>query len=118
MEITTGFTQSSICRGCGEWWYDLPWLTRRHDTKQDKLTHGYAVERAPVSLFQLVPAISTLLASIFGCGFLVIVSILASSVEPYSVWVMDYICGNRTKFKEALKNSEVLRHKDVSPFSI
>jgi len=56
--------------------------------KQDKLTHGCAVERAPVSILRIVPAMSTPLASIFGSGFLVIVPVLASSVGPYSVWAM------------------------------
>jgi len=41
-----------------------------------------------LSVYEIMPAMSTPLASIFGSGFLVIVPVLASSVGPYSVWGM------------------------------
>jgi hypothetical protein len=37
---------------------------------------------------QIIPAMSTPLASIFGSGFLVVVPILASAVGPYAIWAM------------------------------
>jgi len=55
--------------------------------QQDALAHECSVERRP-ALRQLVPAMSTPLASIFGSGFLVIVPVLASGVGPYAVWAM------------------------------
>lgn len=55
---------------------------------QDSLTQGCAVSQPPVSTLQIVPAMSTPLASIFGSGFLVIVPVLASGVGPYAVWAM------------------------------
>lgn len=49
---------------------------------------GCASGRPPVLTSQIVPAMSTPLASIFGSGFLVIVPVLASAVGPYAVWAM------------------------------
>jgi hypothetical protein len=56
--------------------------------QQDNLPQGCAVEHPRVSTLQIIPAMSTPLASIFGSGFLVIVPVLASSVGPYSVLAM------------------------------
>jgi len=56
--------------------------------RKDSLVQGCAAGRPSVSILQIVPAMSTPLASIFGSGFLVIVPVLASSVGPYSVWAM------------------------------
>lgn len=53
--------------------------------KQDNLPQGCADEPKSLPNPQIIPAMSTPLASIFGSGFLVIVPILASSVGPYSV---------------------------------
>lgn len=52
------------------------------------MTHQCANEAKPKSLRQVMPAMITPLASIFGSGFLVIVPVLASSVGPYSVLAM------------------------------
>lgn len=49
---------------------------------------GCEAERPSVSTLQIVPAMSTPLASIFGSGFLVIVPVLASGVGPYAVWAI------------------------------
>lgn len=56
--------------------------------QQDNSASECEAGRTPVSMRQIVPAISTPLASIFGSGFLVIVPVLASSVGPYSLWGM------------------------------
>lgn len=56
--------------------------------RQDSLMQGCAAERPSVSTLQIVPAMSTPLASIFGSGFLVIVPVLASGVGPYAVRAM------------------------------
>jgi hypothetical protein len=56
--------------------------------KQGKSTGECEAGRPSVSTRQIVPAISTPLASIFGSGFLVIVPVLASSAGPYSLWAM------------------------------
>jgi len=56
--------------------------------RQHSLTQECAAGRPSVSVLQIVPAMSTPLASIFGSGFLVIVPVLASGVGPYAVWAM------------------------------
>jgi len=55
---------------------------------QDKTSHGCAPEPASMPIRQLIPAMITPLASIFGSGFLVIIPILASSVGPYALLAM------------------------------
>ncbi len=52
------------------------------------ISRGCAAEPKSMPIRQVVPAMSTPLASIFGSGFLVIVPVLASSVGPYSVLAM------------------------------
>jgi len=54
----------------------------------DKSSHGCAGEPAAMPVRQLIPAMITPLASIFGSGFLVIIPILASSVGPYALLAM------------------------------
>ncbi len=49
---------------------------------------GCKTEGAKATLKNIIPAMSTPLASIFGSGFLVIVPILASAVGPYAVLAM------------------------------
>jgi len=56
--------------------------------QQDNPAPACAVEGGQASALDIMPAMSTPLASIFGSGFLVIVPVLASSVGPYSVWAM------------------------------
>lgn len=56
--------------------------------QQDNLMQGCVTGHPTVSTLQIIPAMSTPLASIFGSGFLVIVPVLASGVGPYSVWAM------------------------------
>lgn len=55
---------------------------------QDPQGPPCAPEDRRFSKRQIIPAISTPLASIFGSGFLVIVPVLASGVGPYAVWAM------------------------------
>ena len=56
--------------------------------QQDHLSQACIVVRGQASTRQIVPAMSTPLASIFGSGFLVMVPVLASAVGPYAVWAM------------------------------
>lgn len=56
--------------------------------QQDHLTPACSVDGGRPATLQIVPAMSTPLASIFGSGFLVIVPVLASGVGPYAVWAM------------------------------
>jgi len=55
---------------------------------KNNMAHQCAGESESQSIRQLIPAMITPLASIFGSGFLVIIPILASSVGPYSLLAM------------------------------
>lgn len=82
------YTERPVALGYGDWRYTLPDAHGIMTHKQDNLTRGCVAERVPVSTLQIMPAMSTPLASIFGSGFLVIVPVLASGVGPYAVWAM------------------------------
>jgi len=56
--------------------------------QQDESKQACTVDGGRPAMRQMVPAMSTPLASIFGSGFLVIVPVLASGVGPYAVWAM------------------------------
>lgn len=56
--------------------------------QQDKPADECADQSSRPTMLEIVPAMSTPLASIFGSGFLVIVPVLASSVGPYAVWAI------------------------------
>ncbi len=55
---------------------------------QGDISLAQASESDAIPIRQLIPAMITPLASIFGSGFLVIIPILASSVGPYSLLAM------------------------------
>jgi len=55
---------------------------------QDKSSYGCATKPESMPIRQIIPAMITPLASIFGSGFLVIIPILASSVGSYSLLAM------------------------------
>jgi len=55
---------------------------------KNNITDPCASDTEPKTFRQIIPAMSTPLASIFGSGFLVIVPVLASSVGSYSVLAM------------------------------
>jgi len=59
--------------------------------RQQRTQHSCNTDAEPTSPKNLIAAMSTPLASIFGSGFLVVVPILASAVGPYSVLAMTVV---------------------------